>query len=131
MQQDKRLKEERDQDLNNAYLRVLSLLGDKVPQTSIEEIAGKTSRSPAKRFYISEERAARYIAQMERGRLCKLSPMRKMLCDDLWKVYQRIKQDKPYISKSRQIGLAVHSPAPRFYISTKRTIEILFPQDNK
>lgn len=83
----------------------------------------------APRFYVCVRRAAQYILPMTRGDRSKinhLSPLRREMYEELFKILQRLWQEEKYLGKPMSCVLraAIQEPAPRFYIDIRRMGQI-------
>lgn len=106
-------------DLMEAYKRVST------DSWSQAEAYRRMVEEPAPRYYISPKQASQNIALMVRGdfrKVDKMSPLRKEMYYELFKVVQQLSEKREFIGKSLSyiMKFAVIQPAPRFFISPIR-----------
>ena len=95
--------------------------------TTQTEVYEMVVQHPAPRFYIDPRRAHARIAKLMRGDKTdweKLTPLKKMMYNDLFMVCQDLSHKRPYRSLYALLKDAVLEDAPRFYISAKRMSQI-------
>lgn len=84
----------------------------------LPDIFRKVACSPARRFYVSEQRAALVISQWRSsGKLAVASPLRRRMFEEIAGRADRIMHENPLTSFSDAVFEAVNSPAPSFYIT--------------
>ena len=97
---------------------------------SLRQAFRRVIARPAKRFYVSSDRAYHVLLKMRKVGVNALHGMTKehrMMFIDLWAVYQRMKR-MPMFRKASLYFLvdrAIGQPAPRFYI-TPETLKKIF-----
>lgn len=114
---------ERDHALLAAYRMVAA----KVPHISMSQIADMAVRSPAPRFYISEEHAAVIMSRMLKGRPLPITtqPTRRRIYTEIFARLQAYLPLPPGITLLQAVAEIVNSPAPEFYVEPKYAIKIL------
>lgn len=112
---------QRNRDLYNAYKRVVSDINTIVLDDAIEMAVN----SPAKRFYISSDRAYGVLIRWDLHGVTRLiSDERQEMYEEL---YERIKELKPLYPNTplmHLVEMVIEQPAPKFYlkISSAKTI---------
>lgn len=120
--------DDRAADLMANYRQVVSE-GD---CTSMKQAFRRVIARPAKRFYVSSDRAYHVLLRMRKVGVKALNGMTKehrMMFIDLWAVIQRMKNMPLFREASLYfiVDLAIAQPAPRFYI-TVETLKKIFYQ---
>jgi len=125
------LKQERNNDLLEAYNLVLKKLGRLASHMPREALILLTINSPAKKHYVSVEEAAKQINNIERrqGGLNK-SQLRVAQYQEIYSSYLKLSNEMPYLCKSERVRIAVETPAPCFYLTLSGAI-VLFWNLNK
>lgn len=95
---------------------------------TLREIFRQLEKTPARRFYISEERARHLI---KRHRItgqwpASTSPTRRALLEDLAATIDRILDTDPGIDLREAVFRAVNSPAPSYYLTAKTIKTIIY-----
>lgn len=115
------LEKERNKDLIIAFNKLYE-----VSNTVNAEFYERLSQSPARRFWVSEERAAIVLSRMEHGEnLDDMIPSRRRMFHDLYKVFSHLKDIHPSCSVFDLACMAVNSQAPSFYLTPKSMKEII------
>lgn len=116
-------KDDRDADLLEAYKRELA--SNSI--ISLAEIARRISQSPAKRFWVSEERALIVISEMERGIKLNITTKNKRdMFLELHRRYTLYKQEHPDMTMQEIVFRICNEPAPRWYLSPGSILVILY-----
>ena len=92
---------------------------------SSEEMFSRLVNSPSSRFWVSEERAAEIIGRMFRGDTLKgMKPHRREMFQTLFRIAADYIRLHPGASFTDAAFHAVHTPAPKFFITpgSARTI---------
>lgn len=85
-----------------------------IPTRLPEEIA----KTPAPRYWISENRASFVVSAMEKGiEMPNIIPCRKRLYEHLYKLYKEEKNKHPQRSTYSIMSEIVYSPAPESFVS--------------
>ena len=121
---DMSLKEERNRELYAAYLRVMRTTRCHLEMPR-RVFFGMVVESGASRFFISERMAAQYINAMERGGAVRTGVQGRRLCEDLYRVYLRKREEMRGCRKGAVIRAAVMERAPSFYILPERASDII------
>jgi hypothetical protein len=113
------LKEERNKDLLEAYDRTLAKMGVHARYMSRKALIDLTISSPAKRFYVTVEEAAKRINNIERtgiaGVGCKRVKMQKQY-EAIYRNYLRLSTQYKGYRKLDIISMALDLPAECFYL---------------
>lgn len=107
--------EERDQDLWRTYLNVRQSIGT----LSEEDVVRRTVTSSARRFYVSDERAARVVSLMESNseRVEQMLPQRREMFDEIYRRTQLLRAEHPDWCLRDLVRHVVNRPAPHFYLT--------------
>lgn len=105
---------QRDLELCAAYRRHIH----EASYVYLPEIFKKVSKSPATRFFVSEQRAYLVIHQWRKtGVLSVTSPLRRMMFEDIGRMVDKLMAANPHLTLEDAVFDAVNSPAPSFYIT--------------
>ena len=105
----------RNNDLYDAFKRVISDMDHIV----LDEALTLTVNSPAKRFYISADRAYGVIVRWDKyGKTRLLSDERQEMYDELYRIIVRLREIRPELPLQHLIEIAIDQPAPKFYLKT-------------
>lgn len=105
---------ERNDDLMRAFR--LSLHGCRV--ISMTEIFNRVVKTPSKRFWVSEERAAEVISAMFAGRsFPNMRVNRKRMFDEIFRRAVALRGINPRMSVYDIAITVVNQPAPEFYFT--------------
>ena len=105
-------------DLRQSYHLALEDAGVYGKYTKKLTLLERATHKPAKSFYVSLEEGTRLIHQIEKNGISgvKNSVLTSLKYNDLYRVYQVLREKNPNVPDLALIQLAVDSPAPRFYI---------------
>ena len=113
---------QRNKDLQACFYRVLSEMNPIV----LDEALELTVNSPAKRFYISADRAYGVLIRWDLHGVTRLiSDERQEMYEEL---YERIKVLKPLYPNTplmHMVEMVIEQPAPKFYLKIKSAKTIL------
>ena len=116
------LKEDRNKDLMEAYDRLLKKLGDNARYMSRRSLVFLTINSPAKRFYVTVEEAAKRINNIEKTGTaqvgCKRLKMQKQY-EAIYRNYLGLVPEMFGFRKTDIIQRAIEMPAECFYLETQ------------
>ena len=115
--------EERDHDLHLAYKQAVR----RKDLTTLGDIIRATVETPAPRFYVSEERAARVVNQwmIHQQQPKKMLPMQRMMYEEIIRRVKQMRQSHPKERLNRLVWEVICQPAPRFYLTEKSAYVIL------
>lgn len=106
--------EERNNDLFEAYRNLL----ESARFIDRTELSIRIVNMPAKRFWVSEERAAIVIsAMMHKGDMPHLTETKKEMFDEIYKRALLVREQHPTMSIYEVARIVVNQPAPKFYIT--------------
>ena len=112
----------RNNDLYDAFKRVISDMDHIV----LDEALTLTVNSPAKRFYISADRAYGVIVRWDKyGKTRLLSDERQEMYEELYRIIVRLREIRPELPLQHLIEIAIDQPAPKFYLKTNSAKIIL------
>lgn len=105
---------ERDDNLMECYHELLR----RAQFVRMPEIYSQVVDMPAKRFWVSEERAAIVVSAMMRGeRLDNMRPLKQEMYNEIYRRVMEIREQHPELPISRLVAQVVEQPAPKFYIT--------------
>ena len=83
-------------------------------------LADEIAKSPASRFWVSEEHAARILLAMASGRpLPPMRPLRRAMFDEIYRRFCNIRRQHPERSVAQIAREVINQPAPQFYVSPR------------
>lgn len=91
------------------------------------EIFRQVAESPARRFWVSEERASIIIARMLAGK--PLPGMRQTKLEMFNEIYRRVvamREEYPCKPLHELVSIVIHQPAPRFYMTPRTVGDIVY-----
>lgn len=107
------LTSDRNIDLYENFKRVISGMDHIV----LDEALALTVNSPAKRFYISADRAYGVIVRWDKYGPSKLiSDERQEMYEELYRIIVQLRASKPDMPLQHLIEIAIEQPAPKFYL---------------
>lgn len=121
----------RNRDLRSAFRQIIS----EEPYIELMDALAKTVKQPARRFYVSEERAFHRICLMlRRGSLpLQLNTRDRMFREILSRV-KALREEMPHLSLRACVWRVIRQPAPEFYLTPQSAKVILSTsktQDNE
>ena len=98
----------------------------------MSDIATNIVNSPARRFYVSEERAAIVISAMYQGRKIptNMNSNKLEMFIEIFKRVKSLRSDNPKLSIFEAVCAVVNSPAPKFYMQPRSAIDIIYKIKN-
>lgn len=103
---------ERNEDLLRAYRLC------EVRHLCKQSIYAMTVQMPARRFWVSEERATVVISQMLRGKpLRRMRPNKRKMFAEIYRRVLLLMTEKPDEPIAHLVFEVVNSPAPKFYLT--------------
>lgn len=113
-----RFSSERNEDLMRAYNYHIN----RVRRIFLPDIYELVANSPAKRFWVSEERAAVVISRMLAHKsLPRMRPNKLEMFQEIFRRYHIERGLHPTLAFPAIISIVVNQPAPKFYL-TPRTV---------
>lgn len=122
------LKQERNRELYAAYLRVMRREPNHLSMTR-HAFFSKVVESGAPRFFISVRKAAAVIHVIELGGIPRMSRQGRRMSADLYDAYLRKREQMPGCYKHTVIQAAVMQPAPSFYLTPERAMDIILSEE--
>ena len=114
---------ERNDDLLRAYREQLSLANYII----MPEIFEKVAESPAKRFWVSEERAAVEVSRMLVGKpFSRMRQNKREMFEEIFRRYIALRDLYPEKSLFALVSTIVHQPAPKFYLTPRTVGEFIY-----
>lgn len=118
---------QRNNDLMCAYRKQLALANYII----MPEIFEKVSESPARRFWVSEERAAVEVARMLAGKpFARMRPNKREMFEEIFRRYITLRDSHPDKSLLGLVSTIVHQPAPKFYLTPRTVGEFIYRIQN-
>lgn len=107
---------ERDEDLLQTFRRLIV----ESPVINILNICTILANSPAKRFWVSEERAAIVLSAMMKGdRLEGMRPTKREMFNEIYRRAMQLRREHPEMTIYELASNVVRQPAPKFYVTPK------------
>ena len=120
--------EDRKNDLMRVYHELLSSTKNIDPTKIYEDVV----KAPAKRFWISEERAAIVLSRMMKGdKLKNMRPTKRKMFKELYRRVVAIRKKCPDLSITYLAYKVVNQPAPEFYMKAGYARNIIIGHKRK
>lgn len=114
---------ERNDDLMRAYREQLALANYII----MPEIFEKVAESPAKRFWVSEERAAVEVSRMLVGKpFSRMRQNKREMFEEIFRRYIALRDLHPDKSLFVLVPDIVRQPAPKFYLTPRTVGEFIY-----
>lgn len=114
---------ERNDDLMRAYREQLALANYII----MPEIFEKVAESPAKRFWVSEERAAVEVSRMLVGKpFSRMRQNKREMFEEIFRRYIALRDLHPDKSLFVLVSDIVRQPAPKFYLTPRTVGEFIY-----
>ncbi len=114
---------QRNDDLMRAYREQLALANYII----MPEIFEKVAESPARRFWVSEERAAVEVARMLVGKpFSRMRQNKREMFEEIFRRYLALRDLHPDKSLFELVSRVVHQPAPKFYLTPRTVGEFIY-----
>ena len=118
---------QRNEDIMRAYREQLALADYIV----MPEIFRKVAESPAKRFWVSEERAAVEVSRMLVGKsFSRMRANKREMFKEIFRRYIALRDLHPRKSLPELVSIIVNQPAPRFYLTPRTVGEFVYRINN-
>lgn len=112
----------RNKDLHDCFCRVLSEMNP----IALDEALTRTVNSPAKRFYISSDRAYGVLIRWEKYGITKLiTPERQEMYEEIYRRILELRKSRPELPLQHLTEIVIEQSAPRFYIEITSAKTIL------
>ena len=113
---------QRNKDLHGCFCRVLSEMNPIV----LDEALTRTVNSPAKRFYISSDRAYGVLIRWEKYGITKLiTAERQEMYEEIYRRILELRKSMPDTPFMHLAEMVLDQPAPKFYLETSSAKIIL------
>ena len=107
-------RDERNRNLLEVFNREFELCDG----LTVEEVVSIAVNQPARRFWVSEERALRVVSSMYHRQLpMKGHVLKREMFEEIKRRCERLLDEHPTWPLSRRVYYVVNREAPRFYIS--------------
>jgi len=114
---------QRNNDLMRAYREQLALANCII----MPEIFEKVAESPARRFWVSEERAAVEVARMLVGKpFSRMRQNKREMFEEIFRRYLALRDLHPDKSLFELVSKVVHQPSPKFYLTPRTVGELIY-----
>lgn len=114
---------ERNDDILRAYREQLAL----ADYIIMPEIFEKVAESPARRFWVSEERAAVEVSRMLAGKpFPRMRANKREMFEEIFRRYMALRDLHPEKSLFALVSSIVHQPAPKFYLTPRTVGEFIY-----
>lgn len=114
---------QRNDDLMRAYREQLALANYII----MPEIFEKVAESPARRFWVSEERAAVEVARMLVGKpFSRMRQNKREMFEEIFRRYLALRDLHPDKSLFELVSRVVHQPAPKSYLTPRTVGEFIY-----
>lgn len=114
---------ERNNDIMRAFREQLALANYIIMPVIFEKVA----ESPAKRFWVSEERAAVEVARMLVGKpFSRMRANKREMFREIFRRYIALRDLHPDKSLLELVSVIVHQPAPKFYLTPRTVGEFVY-----
>lgn len=115
--------EERDAELVKCFRKRLG----EVLTIDLDKIFAEVAAHPAKRFYVSEYRAAVVVRHhMRHGEWCVKGAKRKEMFREIEKRVLRLLEDHDDMSLDDAMVEVINSPAPEFYLTPRSCRTLIY-----
>lgn len=116
--------DERDADV----MRCFRMAAASAAQISLKEITGQIARMPAKRFWVSQERACSVISCIARGMpvLHGMRPCKQRLYIEIFRRVAGRQQSCPQRTLTDIVSEVIEEPAPEFYMEPLTILDIIY-----
>lgn len=93
---------------------------------ALDEALTRTVNSPAKRFYISSDRAYGVLIRWEKYGITKLiTPERQEMYEEIYRRILELRKSRPELPLQHLTEIVIEQSAPRFYIEITSAKTIL------
>ena len=115
--------DQRNDDLMRVYRRQLAAARTVVMPEIFELVAA----SPARRFWVSEERASIVVSAMESGRpVPRMRSNKREMFEEIYRRYLLRRAENPGASTFQLVSEIVNQPAPKFYLTPRTVGELIY-----
>jgi hypothetical protein len=118
---------ERNEDLLRVYREQLA----RASYIVMPEIFALVADSPARRFWVSEERAAIVVSAMLAGKpLPKMRSNKREMFEEIYRRFLILRSEHPKKSVYELVTAVVNQPAPKFYLTPRTVGEFIYRMKN-
>ncbi len=118
-------RDDRGQNLLEVFNQELG----KSEEDLMEEVIQRAVDRPARRFWISEERAQRVLNEMARKPLStRYHPLKREMYEEIRRRCDKVERQHPQWTFSRCVCHVVNQPAPKFYLSVSSARVIILEE---
>ena len=104
-------------DRSRNLLEVFNRLFNTIADARVDDVLRLAVACPARRFWVSEERALRVVHQMERMPLPpKCNVLKREMYEEIYRRVSRLSAIHPDWPLRRLVWVVVHQEAPKFYL---------------
>ncbi len=115
-------RDDRSRNLLEVFNRLFNVIAD----ARVDDVLRLAVACPARRFWVSEERALRVVHQMERMPLPpKCNALKREMYEEIFRRYCEARSAHPDWSDLRCVSNVVNQEAPSFYLSVSSAHAIL------
>lgn len=116
--------DERNKELMRAFREAIN----KRAFIDITEISEEVVNMPCSRFWVSEERAMVVVAALIKGKpvLDAMRTTKREMFQEIYSRVQKYQKQFPDASLSELVLKAVNSPSPKFYMTPRSAMEIIY-----
>ncbi len=95
-----------------------------------DAVVKKVVKTPASRFWVDPERARDIMSRMEKDpdSIKGMKPERQRMYKALFRKYQKLRRQRPTLTKIEAVSSAIYSGAPEFFISPATARTLLYLQ---
>lgn len=91
------------------------------------DIFRHVANSPAKRFWVSPERAAIVVSMLLNNKpLPAMRPNKKEMFMEIFRRFLKLRESCPNASVTEIVSEVILQPAPKFYLTPRTTAEIIY-----
>lgn len=96
------------------------------PRTTCHQLLAELARRPARRFYVSEERALDVVTRISHGNaMQRMNHTRKEMYAEIHRRTVDLLRRTPGMTLREAVAKVVHGPAPHFYL-TPKSMKVIF-----
>ena len=112
---------------NNDIMRVYRAQLVKANYIVMPEIFRLVAESPAKRFWVSEERAAVEVSRMLAGKpFSRMRQNKREMFEEIYRRFLLLRDRHPEKSVFKLVSIVVNQPAPKFYLTPRTVGEFIY-----
>ncbi len=113
-------------------MEVFNRLFNATADAHVDEVLAHVVNLPARRFWVSEERALRVVRAARRGALpARCNTLKREMYGEICRRVDALLGEHPDWPLERCVWVAVNQQAPRFYLSVRSAHDILVEERRK